>query len=1047
MNITIGENNFQNNHSNNINSVEQPNYDNTYSKNIMRHVTKSDNVSHKNKILPSDAAVYGKNNNSAMKGEKALDDIKTMASLKDVNLQKNYMTVMSNSLSDEDFAALRKNGFDPAKMEPREMVTVTDEIKAKMAASGKVIAGYNDDLDTETIEAVTGSAAFAEEIKSSFSREDVPYTEDNINNAYKAMEEASGLHPLNDNEILYMIENSIAPTIENIYMTQHSGVGSSTLGESGDLFYMGSDGYVGKTGSNTSLIREDIEKALTESGYTIDSDIYSIAEKMVKREIPLNEENIEKYLKLSGLELPADSLVTAEKIAYALKDGREASDADMTAEEDLFDKASHLVKALDSIDDDTVRQVVDDNKELNIRNLINTNKNGISIENEASISNSVNTVQSGEHIHALRLVNEVRLHMTVTSTYFLLKNNIDVDTVGLGKLVDELKEAENRQFESGFGKQYAVDKDNVKALFEETDSKINEMKTLPAAALGVISTRSSYTLNSVYYEAKSMQEKYIAAGKEYEALMTEVRRDLGDSIGKAFANVPDILREMDMEVNPANEKAVRILGYNSMEITGEAVDKVRDTLETVETIIEKMKPGKVLGLIREGLNPLEISADELLNKLNRMDEATNEPERFSRYLYNLEKNGAVTDEEKESYIGIYRMINHIEKQDSAAVGALINMGGEINFKNLLSAVRTRKHAGMDISIDEDFGATESLINKGVSISEQIERAFIGPEYTAGDNDEGNKDAAEDTRQEEFIKNENEMIRKAASVPKEIIETLEKTGIPATIENIVAADNLLNKKGLYKGVRKVFEKNTVNNGKISRWQNTSAGDKEQVSSSGNRLQDTLDSILEEPLKSFTDRDNAVTAYDDMCNRLMNLINDETTGVRDLSDLGILRFGMNQLFVSSKMSPNEYYEIPIKIGGEQTQMSVCIRHGEESSAAISFESEKYGKVSGAFTEGISGLQGIFATDSYEYLNKLEELKPSLARAFEENNLEVNNVVFLNSSKVNVNIFDANVDNINKDEASQGRDEVLTKSTDAISTRTLYQVAKTFIEVLAS
>ena len=43
----------------------------------------------------------------------------------------------------------------------------------------------------------------------------------------------------------------------------------------------------------------------------------------------------------------------------------------------------------------------------------------------------------------------------------------------------------------------------------------------------------------------------------------------------------------------------------------------------------------------------------------------------------------------------------------------------MNFKNMLSAVRTSRHKNMDISIDDGFGGLEKLIAKGQAIDEQI----------------------------------------------------------------------------------------------------------------------------------------------------------------------------------------------------------------------------------------------------------------------------------------------------------------------------------------
>lgn len=79
----------------------------------------------------------------------------------DVALQRNYMAVMSNSMSTEDFAKLQEEGFHPGSTTIETAVTVLDEIKATLADAGVVIEGFTDDISGEELEAITGNAGRA----------------------------------------------------------------------------------------------------------------------------------------------------------------------------------------------------------------------------------------------------------------------------------------------------------------------------------------------------------------------------------------------------------------------------------------------------------------------------------------------------------------------------------------------------------------------------------------------------------------------------------------------------------------------------------------------------------------------------------------------------------------------------------------------------------------------------------------------------------------------------------------------------------------------
>ena len=192
----------------------------------------------------------------------------------------------------------------------------------------------------------------------------------------------------------------------------------------------------------------------------------------------------------------------------------------------------------------------------------------------------------------------------------------------------------------------------------------------------------SYTLTEVHTCGVTRAREYEKAGQSYETMMTEPRKDMGDSIQKAFRNVDDILESMNLEASDSNRRAVRILGYNSLEITQEAIGQVREKDELLGRVLKEMKPGRVLNMIREGINPLSMSLEELGNYFNQQsgEDTSREMESYSRFLYKLEKQKGISQEEKSAYIGIYRLVRQIEKADDAAVGALWQAGAELRLK-------------------------------------------------------------------------------------------------------------------------------------------------------------------------------------------------------------------------------------------------------------------------------------------------------------------------------------------------------------------------------
>ena len=98
-------------------------------------------------------------------------------------------------------------------------------------------------------------------------------------------------------------------------------------------------------------------------------------------------------------------------------------------------------------------------------------------------------------------------------------------------------------------------------------------------------------------------------------------------------------------------------------------------------------------------------------------------EKFSKFLWKLEHTGDITPEERESFIGVYRLIHQVEAGDGAAIGALMAQGTDVTLRNLMTAVRSKKHTGKEYGVDDSFGAVESFNRDSLSITEQIEMAF------------------------------------------------------------------------------------------------------------------------------------------------------------------------------------------------------------------------------------------------------------------------------------------------------------------------------------
>lgn len=679
---------------------------------------------------------------------KSLIELQQEAENMNVAVQQDYMTVMSHTMSEKDYAKLQEEGFHFESMDPDTAVTIVDKIKAELARAGKHIAGYTDDIDMDTLAAAVGSEALAAAVAQSFRQADIPLTEENLSDTVQAWNMAAELKPLEEGTTGYLIDNEMEAEIWNLYVAQNSGAGKVAAGAPR---YYAEDiqGYYTQSAQapEEADLAAQIDKVIRQSGREVNEESRREAQWLLEKGYPLTAENLERLEKLGELELPVSEEEFADAAAAAIAEGRKPVHGNLTGEgQNIYEKAAEVAAYYQS--------------------------------------SEILEKYAGD-ITARRQLEEIRLRMTAEINVKLLKSGFSIDTAPMEELVEALKQAEAELARQYFpGDAGAVEKYRS---FTQTNSILAEIPGLPAQVLGTFAeAQATATLEEFHGEGKALQDTYKKAQTEYEALMTAPRGDLGDSIKKAFANVDDILQDLGLELTEENRRAARILGYNRMEMTTENIEAVRAADNQVRNVVEKMTPATVMKMIRDGVNPLEKNFAELERYFEELPEDYREAsENYARFLYGLEKNHGITEDERAGYIGIYRLIRQIEKSDGAAVGALVNTQAELHFSNLLSAVRSGKVKSLDRKAADDLGAVTELIRRGESISDQIAKGFAGQVKDVLTEVSYSEEAAA-----EYNRALLDELRQAAQADGDSAALLQRGEMTANAENLMAAQALV-----------------------------------------------------------------------------------------------------------------------------------------------------------------------------------------------------------------------------------------------------------------
>lgn len=846
-------------------------------------------------------------------GLKSVQDVMLEAGQLDVTQQRNYMAVMSNSMSAEDFAKLQEEGYHPGDVAVEDLVTNLDKIKAAMAESGTVIEGYNDDMSTEDMVKITGSRAEAAEIASALREKDLPVTEENLKNMSEALQEAEHVEALTDNMLKFVLKNHIEPTVENLYKAEYS-VGEGNERRSAGYYKDTAGGYYAqKAGEiNWDQISDHVERIVEEAGLKGESHIEEDARWTIEAGIPLTAQNLRELHDLKQMIFPKERAELLNTLTDALTVGKKPQQANL------------------AVDKQTPQ------------------------------------------ITYKRILEETRLQMSIDANRALMRKGLIIDTKELERAVDQLKEAE-------------------KELFGQALDVINEVAAQPAESIQTAAFDiSTFTLRDLHEIGQPLQKTYEQAMKTYEAVWTAPRADLGDSIQKAFRNVDDILTDLDYEINEVNRKSVRILGYTETPVTPENFERVQEATKAVLDVIEQMTPERTLQMIRDGFNPLTENIYELSAYLKQKPE-DEKAERYSEYIWKLDKSDKVTEAEKDAYIGIYRLLRQIEKNDGRPIGDVLSSDEELTLQNLLSAVRSRKASGMDISVDNAFGMLENLKDSGTSISAQITEAFEKILQTA-------QDAEADMEYAKELKQESNA---AAQVSDSVIQSLLDAQLPVTTDNLLAADRLMHARGvLFKNLLKLTD---------------DAKDEQKE-----KLRETLSGFPDH----LDDEGSAKQAVSDLTDAAFTALQEETFAQTDAVRIKELRLMHKQLSVARALADSENYEFPMEIGGELAGVSLkIIRGSEDAKATVRFDSLLYGNISASFSVQDGAVSGLVAGDSDDGIQALLDRREGFARLA---GLDISKVTYLATDHI-------------KEETGQ------TDHEQNASVRQLYGIVKAFLKSL--
>lgn len=975
------------------------------------------------------------------KEENALEKIKEQASNLDATQMKNEMLFASDHTTGKDVKAMEEDGFSLTDTEIPTVVTETDKMKMRLAKSGEDISYFGDGLSDAQIEAMAGSTAMAQHIESALNTVNIPVTENNVKDITETANMMEELHTPDEGSMKYMLDNELPVTTANLYKAEFSG--SATYA-----------GMQQMTDLDYDALKQQIEAVISESGMDVNEQNMADGRWLIENGIPLTAENLEKLSTLQQLQLPLGEEEIVAVSAEAISDGIRPQDVVLSGN-DFKDQAQDALDVITNVTDEELAYVVNSGEPLTIENL---KKAADEIKNKdtkvsAAADKTAYTKSGLDLLTARRQLEETRLKMTSEANLSLLKKGISIDTMELSQLVEELKTQENEYYSRLLSGDGIAPKEADVALFRNVMDTSEALKAMPAYALGIHPVDET-TLQSLYEDGAALKDTFEKAGERYETMMTAPRQDMGDSISKAFRNVDDILKDLGLETSYGNQRAVRILAYNQMELTPENIAEMKAADEEVQRAFDHLKPAVVRTMIKEGMNPLDMSFEEIntVSEQIQEEQGITEEEKFSKYLYKLEQNKEISEEERSAYIGVYRLIRQVEKTDGAAIGALLQQGGDITLRGLLTQVRSAKHGAMDYQVDDDFGGVQTKEGAGISITEQIEGAYqknrlsdvkdgLVPEKIApfmedekwlSMTPEELADAMKEVEQKEeteaaYRKEQVQELSRAAAAPQEVYEWLEQLDMPATVNRVLAAaDYMNNRNQVFNRLFKMADRS------------------ENLSEELENIKEKIFSDFAEAVKTPKEMAEAQRKLADTAENVMKtmMMSEDNLTSLDLQELKMMH---TQIALGSAAAKKEEYAVPVLVQGETCNVSLKIVRGEEKKGLVDvvFETDRLGRVAAQLRAGKEKISGYIAAESKETTALFESHAKEWENLFaQEPGQEVSISYMTGEIKKDGIHHSTEVSSENTDKTEEKN-----PSDTEIQTKTLYGMAESFLKAVKS
>ena len=753
--------------------------------------------------------------------------------------------------------------------------------------------------------------------------------------------------------------------------------------------YKGS--FTGTTPINTgSYTKEDIQSVLRMNGLDVNESNEWATSKLLSLGVDVSQESVLKVQNIHTAIESLESFEEGQEEVEEIVEIRRENEALVEDEKLLYSKETieSIQEDLAKVDDKTIEEVIKDGEIPTIQNLrekllkntkqvtdkIKANEKDTVTLNEGTTEGDA---ESTENIK--KQINEIRARLN-TETAQRLSTRLPLESSELAKVAEGLRKVETEiQEEALIKADVPLTSENKEAL-QQVMNVTTQIGQYKEATTGIqVETEGVATLEAIH-QALDL----------YEVNFSQAEKRFGESIKSVESQIQQFLEVHDLPVNELSIQSAKALITNGMDLTVENLESAMYAMGQINEFLEVMTPYEAAKLIKEGVNPYKASIRTIL-EWSRQNEVVQTKESIAKAIVSLEEKGKINEEQKQSLIGLYKILNGVSNNKEQVAGYLFKNGLPLTVEQLEEATKyAGKKIHIEAGIDDAFGSLESLeyetkagrtliheantelkkLLDAVKMAENMPfelesegidefetfKSMIMPFIKGTIKKELGKFDGVNTLPESLL----EKVEVVKDVPKEVLETMKEHKVPLTLTNIYWVDRLAKNPDLYKDL---LEKTGI--------------DKEVQEDSLPRKKEEFEEVLKE-------LENKATYYKEKSMEQGDILN-----YKSYKQLEEMLYVQKQL-----MNKEGIYQIPYMINGETKMVQFYVK--EESAkkdiekdsitGVMRYETKKLGTVTTYFTIKGDHIGYEMQAESSEAADALEGAKAHLQELFKQLGYEV-------------------------------------------------------------